>query len=168
MSPPEGAGNYALVSRRVADVLRAMPERGRYFSGLRSWVGFPQTGVLFDRDPRWDGRPRMGFGRLVRLAGDALFGFSRVPLRFAFLLGLLVSLTSLGVGCWVLYQRIFTENAISGWASTLVSIHFTGGVILLTLAVIGEYIGRIYDEVQRRPLYVVREALGAAPPEDAV
>jgi dolichol-phosphate mannosyltransferase len=162
---PEGAGNFSLMSRRVVDVLRAMPERVRYLSGLRAWVGFRQGGVTFDRDPRYDDAPRMGLGRLVRLAGDAIFGFSRLPLRLALYAGITVSLTSLGVGVWVLYQRLFTTNAITGWASTLISILFIGGTILVTLAVIGEYVGRIYDEVKQRPLYVVSGVLGV--PGDA-
>jgi glycosyltransferase involved in cell wall biosynthesis len=157
---PEGAGNFSLMSRRVVDVLCAMPERVRYLSGLRAWIGFRQGGVTFDRDTRYDDAPRMGLGRLMRLAGDAIFGFSRLPLRLALYAGIIVSVVSLGVGVWVLYQRLFTTNAITGWASPLVSILFIGGTILITLAVIGEYVGRIYDEVKQRPLYVVRGVLG--------
>jgi polyisoprenyl-phosphate glycosyltransferase len=156
---PEGAGNFSLISAQVVSVLRAMPERARYLGGLRAWVGFRQIGVEFDRDARYDDRPRMSLARLCRLAVDAIFGFSRLPLRIALYAGLLVSVTSLGIGLWVLYQRAFTTNAITGWASTLVSIHFIGGSILVTLAVIGEYIGRIYDEVKQRPLYVIRETI---------
>jgi polyisoprenyl-phosphate glycosyltransferase len=157
---PAGAGNLSLMDARVVRVLRAMPERARYLSGLRSWVGFRQVGVEFDRDARYDDRPRMRLGRLFRLAVDAIFGFSRVPLRAALYLGLFTSLVSAGVGLWVVYERLFTDNAISGWASVLVSINFVGGAILVTLAVIGEYVGRIYDEVKHRPLYVVKEEIG--------
>jgi dolichol-phosphate mannosyltransferase len=157
---PEGAGNLSLMSARVVEVLRHMPERARYLGGLRAWVGFRQIGVEFDRDARYDQKPRMSLRRLSGLALDAIFGFSRMPLRLAVYVGLLVSLAALGVGSWVLYERIFTTNAITGWASTIVSINLIGGTILITLGVIGEYVGRIYDEVKSRPLYVVKEEIG--------
>jgi glycosyltransferase involved in cell wall biosynthesis len=164
---PPGAGNFSVMSDRVVRVLRAMPERARYLGGLRAWIGYRQTGIEFDRGARYDVRARMSVGRLGALAVDAIFGFSRVPLRVALWAGVLISCVSIGVGVWVLYQRLFTTNAISGWASTLVSINFTGGAILITLAIIGEYVGRIYDEVKRRPLYVVRAEHGCdgRPPE---
>jgi dolichol-phosphate mannosyltransferase len=157
---PEGAGNLSLMSARVVDVLRHMPERARYLGGLRAWVGFRQIGVEFDRDARYDQKPRMTLRRLASLAFDAIFGFSRMPLRLAVYVGLVVSLAALGVGVWVLYERLFTNKAITGWASTIVSINLIGGTILITLGVIGEYVGRIYDEVKRRPLYVVKEEIG--------
>jgi polyisoprenyl-phosphate glycosyltransferase len=90
-----------------------------------------------------------------------------VSLRLAVYVGTLVSLASLAVGVWVLYERLFTDNAITGWASTIVSINFIGGTILLTLGVIGEYVGRIYDEVKRRPLYVLRDAVGFGEADEA-
>lgn len=155
---PRGAGNFSLMSERVVKILRSMPERARYLSGLRAWVGYRQTGVEFDRDQRYDSRARMSLVRLSRLAFDAIFGFSRLPLRVAFYGGTLVSIASITVGVWVLYQRLFTSAAITGWASTITSITFLGGAILITLGVIGEYIGRIYDEVKSRPLYIVDEA----------
>lgn len=161
---PEGAGNFSLMSARVVHALRAMPERARYLSGLRAWVGFKQIGVEFDRDSRYDDRPRMSLLGLSRLAFDAIFGFSRLPLRFALWAGLAVSAMSIVVAVWVLYQRVFTDHAITGWASTIVSITFIGGTILATLGVIGEYVGRIYDEVKQRPLYLVRALVGFEPP----
>ena len=164
---PAGAGNFSLMTERVVGVMRTMPERARYLSGLRAWVGYRQTALEFDRDARYDRRPRMRIGRLVALAMDAIFGFSRVSLRLAVYLGTFVSLASLAVGIWVLYERLFTDNAITGWASTIVSINFIGGTILLTLGVIGEYVGRIYDEVKRRPLYVLRDAVGFGEAEKA-
>jgi len=164
---PQGAGNFSLMTDRVVRVMRTMPERARYLSGLRAWVGYRQTALEFDRDERYDQRPRMRMRRLFGLATDAIFGFSRVSLRLAVYVGTLVSLASLAVGVWVLYERLFTDNAITGWASTIVSINFIGGTILLTLGVIGEYVGRIYDEVKRRPLYVLRDAVGSGEAEKA-
>jgi dolichol-phosphate mannosyltransferase len=157
---PEGAGNFSLMSEPVVRVMRTMPERARYLSGLRAWVGYRQTALAFDRDERYDRRPRMTMRRLGALAMDAIFGFSHLPLRLAIYAGSLVSLVALAIGVWVLYERLFTDNAITGWASTIVSINFIGGTILLTLGVIGEYVGRIYDEVKSRPLYVLREEVG--------
>jgi dolichol-phosphate mannosyltransferase len=157
---PLDAGNLSLLSARVVTVLRAMPERARYLGGLRAWVGYRQTGVEFDRQTRYDRRRRMTLLRLVKLALDAIFGFSHLPLRVALFVGLPLSVGAIGIGVWVLYQRLFTTNAITGWASTIASINFIGGAILLTLGVIGEYVARIYDEVKRRPLYVVREEIG--------
>jgi len=162
VSVPANAGNLSLMSERVVKVLRGMPERARYLSGLRAWVGYRQTGIEIDRGARYDANPRMSIRALSHLAFDALFGFSRLPLRLAIYAGLLISLGAIGVGVWVLYERLFTTNAITGWASTIVSITFIGGAILLTLGIIGEYVGRIYDEVKRRPLYVVKETLGFA------
>jgi dolichol-phosphate mannosyltransferase len=164
---PEGAGNFSLMTDRVVRVMRTMPERARYLSGLRAWVGYRQTALEFDRDERYDRRPRMSMRRLFALAMDAIFGFSRLTLRLAVYAGTFVSLVSLAVGLWVLYERLFTDNAITGWASTIVSINFIGGTILLTLGVIGEYVGRIYDEVKRRPLYVLRDAVGFGEAEKA-
>src|SRR5262249_32259226 len=161
------AGNLSLMSDRVVKVLRALPERARYLSGLRAWVGFKQIGVEFARDERYDSRPRMSLMRLVNLPLDAIVGFPRLPPRLSIWVGAAASLVAILVGTWVLYERIFTENAISGWASTIVSINFIGGAILLTLGVIGEYVGRIYEEVKRRPLYVLETVVGFEGPPPA-
>ena len=157
---PLDAGNLSLLSGRVVEVLRGMPERARYLSGLRAWVGYRQTGIEFDRQQRYDRRRRMTLGRLVRLALDAIFGFSHLPLRVALFVGVSLAIIAMGIGFWVVYERLFTTNAVTGWASTIASINFIGGAILLTLGVIGEYVARIYDEVKHRPLYVVREEFG--------
>ena len=157
---PMDAGNFSLMDRRVVDVLRAMPERNRYISGLRAWAGFLQTAVYYDRDPRFAGEPQMSFGRLVQLALDGIISFSNVPLRLAVYLGLLAAAASFAGGFYVIYAKLFTNRAILGWASTIVSILFVGGMILMTLGVIGEYISRIYEEVKKRPLYVIRDRIG--------
>jgi len=157
---PMDAGNFSLLDRRVADVLRAMPERNRYISGLRAWAGFPQTAVYYDRDPRFAGKPQMSLGRLVHLALDGIFSFSDVPLRLAIYLGLTTAALAFAGALYVIYAKVFTDRAILGWASTILSILFVGGMILVTLGVIGEYISRIYEEVKKRPLYVVRDRIG--------
>ncbi|HUI09558.1 MAG TPA: glycosyltransferase family 2 protein [Bacteroidota bacterium] len=157
---PMDAGNFSLLDRRVVDVLRAMPERNRYISGLRAWAGFPQTSVAYDRDPRFAGKPQMSLGRLVHLALDGIFSFSNVPLRLAIYIGLLTAALAFAGALYVVYAKLFTDRAILGWASTILSVLFVGGMILVTLGVIGEYISRIYEEVKKRPLYVVRDRIG--------
>jgi dolichol-phosphate mannosyltransferase len=157
---PLEAGNFSLMDRKVVDVVRAMPERNRYIAGMRAWAGFTQTGIEFDRDARFAGSPHMTIPRLFRLAFDGLFSFSNVPLRIAMYAGVVTALFSFAAGIVVLYIRLFTNQATPGWASPVVSILFIGGLILVTLGVIGEYIGRIYDEVKRRPLYVIQERTG--------
>jgi dolichol-phosphate mannosyltransferase len=157
---PMDAGNFSLMDRRVAEVLRAMPERNRYISGLRAWAGFQQTSISYDRGPRYAGKPQMSLGRLFHLALDGIFSFSNVPLRMAIYMGLITAALGFAGGLYVIYAKIFTDRAILGWASTIISILFMGGMILVTLGVIGEYISRIYEEVKRRPLYVIREKIG--------
>jgi len=157
---PAGAGNFSLMDRRVVDTFLEMPERNRYISGLRAWIGFRQTGIEFDRDARFVGKPQMTLARLINLALDGLFSFSNAPLRLATYVGLVVASSSFLIAAYVVYEKLFTNKAIIGWASTIVSVTFIGGMILLTLGVIGEYVGRIYDEVKRRPLYVIREKVG--------
>ena len=157
---PMDAGNFSLLDRRVVEVLRAMPERNRYISGLRAWAGFPQAAVPYDRDPRFAGRPQMSLVRLFRLAFDGIFSFSSVPLRLAIYVGLATAALAFAGALYVIYAKIFTDRAILGWASTILSILFVGGMILVTLGVIGEYISRIYEEVKKRPLYVVRDRIG--------
>lgn len=157
---PLQAGLFSLLDRRVVDELNIMPERNRYLAGLRSWVGFRQTAVDYERDARYAGTPRVSVMRLFRLAFDGIFSFSNLPLRLATLLGLVVSLAAFLLMATILYLRLFTDRAILGWASLMTSILFLGGVILVTIGIIGEYTGRIYDEVKRRPLYVVAERMG--------
>lgn len=157
---PMDAGNFSLLDRCVVEVMRKMPERHRYISGLRAWIGFKQVGITYDRSPRFAGEPQMSLRRLVHLAMDGIFSFSNVPLRVAVYVGFVSALISFVGGFYVIYEKLFTDKAILGWTSTIVSITFLGGMILMTLGVIGEYIGRIYDEVKQRPLYVVREMVG--------
>jgi dolichol-phosphate mannosyltransferase len=159
---PLQAGLFSLLDRRVVDELERMPERNRYLAGLRAWVGFRQTALEYERDARWSGTPRVSVARLFRLAFDGIFSFSNLPLRLATMLGLVVSLAAFLLMATILYLRLFTDRAILGWASLMTSTLFLGGVILVTIGIIGEYTGRIYDEVKRRPLYVVAERVGLA------
>ena len=152
---PCDAGNFGLLDRRVVEQLRALPESDRYLPGLRSWVGFRQGSVLVERLARHDGNPRVRLRGLVSLAKTALFGFSRVPLHAFYWLALLsaaVSISSIG---FATYHRLFTGLAIPGWASVTSVSAFFGAINALGIAILGEYVARIYDQVRGRPSYVV-------------
>lgn len=152
---PADAGNFSLMDRSVVDLINRMPERHRYVSGLRAYVGGPQIGVEFERAARFAGEPRQSPSKLLRMATDALFAFSEVPLRAASVLGFVVSGVAFVVLLDVLYERLVTGRAILGWASVMTSVLFLGGIQLLALGVIGEYLGRVYDETKGRPAFVV-------------
>ncbi|MDI6765889.1 MAG: glycosyltransferase family 2 protein [Bacteroidota bacterium] len=157
---PMEAGNFSLMDKKVLNVIKAMPERNRYIAGMRAWAGFSQTGIEFDRAARFAGKPQMTLMRLVHLALDGIFSFSNAPLRLATYIGVITSFLAFVGIIYVLYAKIFTDKATPGWASPVFSILFIGGLILLTLGIIGEYLGRIYDEVKHRPLYVIKEKIG--------
>ena len=152
---PADAGNFSLMDRSVVDVIKSMPERDRYVSGLRAYVGGRQTGVEFERAARYAGQPRQSPLKLIRMATDAFFAFSELPLRLATIMGFLVSGVASVVLLNVLYQKLISGAAILGWASTMTSILFLGGIQLIAVGVIGEYIGRIYNEAKGRPAWVV-------------
>ncbi|MDP2208991.1 MAG: glycosyltransferase family 2 protein [Bacteroidota bacterium] len=157
---PIEAGNFSLIDQRVVKVIKEMPERNRYISGMRAWAGFKQTMIEFDRDARFAGKPQMTFVRLFNFALDGIFSFSKTPLRFSIFIGSIIALLSFCGTIYVVYAKLFTDKATPGWASPVVSILFIGGIILLMLGIIGEYIGRIYDEVKMRPLYIIRDKIG--------
>ncbi|MBI2421745.1 MAG: glycosyltransferase family 2 protein [Candidatus Hydrogenedentes bacterium] len=152
---PMDAGNFALLDRAVADTISRMPERNRYFSGLRAWVGYRQTGVPVARRERHRGDSRVGLRGLWIQAMNAIFSFSYVPI-FAFrAIGLLSLLLSFALMAWVLAQWFLTGEAIGAWATPLISISFFGGINVLGVTLVGEYVARIYDEVRQRPNYIV-------------
>ncbi len=157
---PLDAGDFCAIDRQVADVLRSMPERNRFIRGIRSWVGFRQIGVPYDRAARYAGQPKYSLFKLIRLALDGFFSFSYLPLRLASLLGLLVSMAGFVLAVWTIYKRLVLPQFPSGFATIVVGMMFLGGIQLLALGVIGEYVGRIFDEVKQRPLYIVRERWG--------
>ena len=152
---PANAGNFSLMDRSVVELINGMPERSRYVSGLRAYVGGRQIGVEFERAERFAGDPRQSPRRLIRMALDAFFAFSDLPLKLATVLGFLVSGVAFLVLLTVLYKRLISGAAIIGWASTMTSILFLGGIQLMSVGIIGEYIGRIYNETKARPAWVV-------------
>lgn len=152
---PLDSGIFGLLDRRAVDVIRSMPERNRYFPGLRAYAGFRQKGIAVDRDPRFAGTSRVGLLGLLRLAVDGMISFSFAPLRIATYSGFIISGLAFAYILRVLYKKWVSGEAIPGWASTLTAILFLGGVQLIVSGIIGEYIGRIYDEVKKRPFYII-------------
>ena len=154
---PPGAGIFGLLDRKVVDVLKTMPEHNRYFPGLRAYAGFRQKGIDVERDARFSGAPRVSPLGLLKLALDGIISFSYVPIRLVTVAGVAVAAAAVFFMCVVLYKKLVSHEAIIGWASTLVAILFLGATQLITLGIVGEYIGRIYEEVKARPYYIVRE-----------
>lgn len=165
---PLDAGDFCLLDRRVVDVLVLLPEHNRFLRGLRSWVGFKQVGVEYERDARYGGVPKYTLRKLIRLALSGYIGFSAMPLRAAAWLGFFSAGAGFAMAMWVLVTKIMDIPSPRGWASTLAVFLFIGGGQLLMLGVIGEYLGRVYDEVRHRPLYIVRSRLGFASGDAAV
>lgn len=157
---PLDTGDFRLMDRRVVDALLAMPERDRFIRGMVSWVGFSQVAVPYSRAPRAAGKSKYSMMKMVHLAADGIVSFSTVPLKIATWLGLLVSASAVLGILFTVYARLFGRNWVQGWASILIAILFLGGVQLVCIGIIGEYVGRIYKEAKHRPLYIVRERLG--------
>ena len=161
---PLDAGDFCIMDRRVVDILVSMPERNRFVRGIRSWVGLDQVGLAYDRDARYSGKPKFTLNRLLYLAMDGLISFSYIPLRTISLLGFGVSLVSLLLAIGYTIQKLTRGLTPPGFATTVVAIFFLAGIQLITIGVIGEYVGRIFEEVKRRPLYIIRRVTGAGRP----
>jgi len=144
----------------VVKLLRSMPERNRFVRGIRSWVGLRQTGMPYERQARNAGRPKYSFARLMLLALDGLISFSYTPLRVASLSGVGISLLSFLLAGFYFIKKLTTGLNPPGFTTLVVAVFFLAGIQLITIGVMGEYIGRIFDEVKRRPLYVVRRVTG--------
>jgi dolichol-phosphate mannosyltransferase len=157
---PLDAGIFSLMDRKVILALRSMPERHKYLSGLRAYAGFKQVGIFVERGPRYRGEPKVTVMKLFKLAFDGIFSFSTIPLKIATILGLACALSSFAIGLIGLYFKFILGIEFLSWAYGLTTTFFLGGVQLLSLGIIGEYIGRIYDEVRQRPYYIVNEKIG--------
>ncbi len=153
---PADASNFALMDRSVAEALRALPERNRFLRGLRAWVGFKQCGVPVARRARQKGKTRLGLRGQWKLAMNAIFAFSYVPLFVFRIAGLLTLLFSAGLILWALYFKLIAGLELRAWASQLIATSFLGGINLLGIGVVGEYVARIHDEVKARPNFIVR------------
>jgi dolichol-phosphate mannosyltransferase len=152
---PVDTGDFRLIDRKVCDALKQVNERNRYVRGLISWLGFKQTGVEFSRDKRFAGETKYPLKKMFKFAFDAITSFSYKPLKLASYAGMILSLFSFAYLIVVIYLRLFTDITYPGWASTLAVNLFFNGIILIILGIIGEYVGRIYDEAKGRPLYII-------------
>ena len=157
---PENAGDFRLMDRKVVDVIRAMPERNRFMKGLFAWAGFNQASVEYDRVERETGTTKFNYWKLWTLALDGITSASTVPLRIWSYIGALVAVFALAYGTFLAVSTMIFGNPVPGYASIMVSVLFLGGVQLISLGVLGEYVGRILTETKQRPLYVVRDTVG--------
>ncbi|WP_294123979.1 glycosyltransferase family 2 protein [Sphingomonas sp.] len=157
---PEHAGDFRLLDRKVVDVIRQMPERNRFMKGLFAWAGFKQAAVSYHREERKVGNTKFNYWKLWTLAIDGITSASTVPLRIWSYLGGFVALGALGYALFIIIRTLTTGIVVPGYASLMVAILFLGGLQLLSLGVLGEYVGRILTETKARPLYVVRETIG--------
>jgi dolichol-phosphate mannosyltransferase len=161
---PVDTGDFRLMDRKVVAALRILREKNRFVRGLVSWVGFRQVGIRYVREERFAGETKYPLKKMLKFAFDGITGFSYLPLQLATYLGFAVSNVAFLAICWVLLQKLVLHGHVEpGWSSLMVTILFLGGVQLLTIGLIGEYLGRIYDEVKARPLYLVRRTLGFEP-----
>lgn len=157
---PNNTGDFRLLDRQVVDALNTLPERTRFAKGLFSWVGFKTSVVYFDRPNREKGESRYNYWRLWTYALDGLLAFSTIPLRIWTYLGATIALLSLAYALFIITRTILHGADVPGYASLIVVVLFMGGIQLISLGVIGEYVGRIYEEVKQRPLYVIQETIG--------
>ncbi|BBH20745.1 putative glycosyltransferase YkcC [Paenibacillus baekrokdamisoli] len=163
---PVDTGDFRLMDRRVVDELKRLPENNRFVRGLVSWVGFRQTALEYERDERLAGETKYPLKRMIKLCLDGITSFSYKPLKLAGYLGAMLSGSGFLYFLYVLYQAIFTDATIKGWPSMIGVMLIFNGFVLLMLGVLGEYVGRIYDETKARPLYIVRESYGIQSSKD--
>ena len=164
---PPGVGDFRLMDRRVVDALRALPERNRFMKGLYAWVGFETRLLPYMPEARHAGRTRFSLGRLARLAFTGLTAFSNFPLRVWSALGALIALASIAYGGYIVFDVLVRGQDVPGWPTIVTGIMFFSGVQLLSIGILGEYIGRIFDEVKQRPVYLVGAEIGAGLPAAA-
>lgn len=154
---PEDAGDFRLLSRRVLDALAQARERQRFMKGLFAWVGFRQCEISYERQPRLAGKSKFSVWRLWNFAIDGVTGFSTLPLRLATYLGVITASAAFAYGAWVIAKTLLWGDPVRGWPSLMVAVLFMGGIQLVALGIIGEYLGRLYVEAKQRPLYLVRD-----------
>ena len=157
---PAGAGDFRLMDRRVVNALLALPERNRFLKGLYAWVGFRAVAVPYSPAPRLNGRSHFSFARLLRLSLDGLTSFTTWPLRAVSLVGFMLAVVSFAYGTYLTVSYFLNGHHIDGWTTIVVALMLFSGIQLVSLGVVGEYVGRIFEEVKQRPLYVVRREMG--------
>ena len=157
---PANAGDFRLMDRQVVNALKALPERNRFMKGLYAWVGFNSTAIDYEPLPRADGLTKFGLGGSFSLALTGMVAFSTAPLRLLTWVGLLLSLAALGFGSWVVLEHFISGAAVPGYATLAAGMMFLSGIQLLSIGILAEYVGRIYDEVKLRPSYIVAQRSG--------
>lgn len=157
---PEDVGDFRLIDRKVCDEMKKIREKNRYIRGLIAWLGFNQTEVLYVREKRFAGKTKYPLRKMLKFASNAIISFSYKPLKVATLLGSLISLGGILYLAYIVYLKFFTKSTVQGWASTVSVNLIFFGVIILIQGVMGEYIGRIYDEIKDRPLYIIKDKIG--------
>lgn len=163
---PSNTGDFRLLDRRVVEALKQMPERNRFMKGLFAWVGFKQTAIYFDRDPRFRGETKWNYWKLWNLALDGITSFSLLPLKVWSYVGSIISFISLLYAIYLILRTLILGIDLPGYASLMVAILFLGGIQLISLGVLGEYLGRVYEEVKNRPLYLIRDSHGFTADQD--
>jgi dolichol-phosphate mannosyltransferase len=156
---PVDVGDFRLVDRKALNAFKSLRERSRYVRGLFCWVGFKHTGVRYKRAARFAGETKYPLRKMLKLATDGVVSFSTLPLRLALNAGFWIAGLSFVAGIWAIVDKLTGRYVVSGWVSTIVAVAFLGGIQLVILGIMGEYIGRIYEEVKARPLYIVRSVI---------
>jgi len=164
---PLDTGDFRLMSRRVVVALRELRETHRFVRGMVAWLGFKQTDVTYDRPARFAGETKYPLRKMLRFAMDGITSFSVLPLRFSTYLGVVMSIASLGIIVWALLAKYVFQQVVPGWTALVVIVAIFASVQLLMIGILGEYVGRIYEEVKRRPLYVVADAVNLSALDDA-
>jgi glycosyltransferase involved in cell wall biosynthesis len=157
---PLDTGDFRLMDRKALDQFLSMRESYRFVRGMVSWIGYNQTSVEYDREVRFAGSTKYPLKKMIRLASDAILSFSTTPLKVASFVGFITSIAAFIGIIYSLYVRLFTNDFVEGWTFLMISILLIGGIILLVLGIIGEYIGRIYGEIKQRPLYIIKDKIG--------
>jgi dolichol-phosphate mannosyltransferase len=160
---PVDTADFRLMSRKAVEGLKAMREQSRYMRGLVGWMGLNRATITYHRDARYAGETKYPFRKMLKLALDGIFSFSTIPLHVATYLGVAAAGVGFLAAVWAIIEKLTGGYVVQGWASLIVAVLFIGGVQLITLGIVGEYIGRIYDEVRQRPLYLIREVRGFGP-----
>ncbi len=155
---PLDTGDFRIITKKVKDIIVSMPEHNKFLRGQIAWTGFNQTSILYKREERHAGNTNYPYSKMLKFAFDGITSFSNIPLRLATYLGFMVSFVAFLVIVYTLYQKYFKHDVVQGWSSLMVSILFIGGVQLICLGIIGEYLGRIMDNVKKRPLYIVKDS----------
>jgi dolichol-phosphate mannosyltransferase len=161
---PLDAGSFSLADRTVVRQIAALGERDRYYPGLRSWLGYRQVGIPLERGPRYDGRPRVPLADLWRLATSAIVSFSYLPLTIFYGIAIVAAAVFVALGVFTIYHKLITGLAILGWTSTVMTACFFGAINALGIAILGEYVLRIYDQVRGRPVFVVERSVNVVVP----